>query len=718
MDRLPDVRLVIEWVKARWRPKLSFDRGKALFDADFYRAAYPEARTAADPYDLFLNRGWRQGRNPHPLFDTAWYLASNEDVRRAGVNPLVHYVETGAAQGRDPHPEFDARAYLATLPDPAAARSNPLLHFLDSETWVLQSHWVPSPVRRPARPGTHFRHAVALASREAATHPRAPRNGGPALAFVVPVYNTKPRYLDDLLASFRHQPQDLVELVLSDDGSTSAETRRWLKRHGSETGVTVVWNDANRGIAAATNAGIGRAGAPWVALLDHDDALAPFAADQIVRALERRPEALFLYTDEVVADKRLRPAALFTKPAWDPVLLSGVNYVNHLSVYRRDRLLAVGGLRDGFQGSQDYDLLLRYTAGLADREIVHLPYPAYLWRRDNRSYSALFLDGSTAKARRALAEHYGRDGHAAEVDDALTPDLHRVRFDRGRAAWPRVSVVIPSRDALPLITRVLDGLARLTDYPALDVTVVDNGTTDPAVLALYERAAKGSLPFRLNLRPEPFNFSRAVNRGVAAAGGEFVLLLNNDIEIRDGGWLKEMVSCFDYPGTGIVGARLLYPDGTLQHAGVITGLSDLAGHWYGGMPADFPGPQGRLLTRQSLSVVTGACFLVSKACWKTVGPFDEEVFPIAYNDVDFCLRAGRAGFRVVYTPFATLVHHESASRGSDEAPDTAVRFHRDKAALRKRHGTNAFEDRAFSPWLSRHHPGFPPVLLDRLPPER
>lgn len=714
---------LFERLKARWSSRRPFEPGRALFDPGFYESTYPGAvRPGLDPYLHFLRTGWRQGKNPNPLFDTAWYLANNEDVRRAGVNPLVHYVESGAAEGRDPHPDFDGSAYLADLPDTAAAaRIDPMLHLLALSKGHPRPPSAPRSNFRPA-PSTaaHFQHVTALASREEGEAPRPPRGAhdGPEIAFVVPVFNTRPGYLDDLLASFRLQAPHLSELILSDDGSSSPETRAWLDRHRAEPGVRVVRNAVNRGIAAATNAGVAVAAAPWIALLDHDDALAPVAAARIVRALDRRPDCRFLYTDEVVTDKRLRPVAYFLKPAWDPVLLSGVNYVNHLSVYRADRLREIGGVREGFQGSQDYDLLLRYTAGLAEREIVHLPYPAYLWRRDGKSYSVRFLATATANARRSLGEHFRRNGREAVVEPALSPDLHRIRFDAARRDWPRVSVVIPSRDGLPLISRVLDGLTRRTDYPALDVTVVDNGTTDPAVLALYERVARGRVPVRVDLRPEPFNFSRAVNRGVAQSSGDLLLLLNNDVEILAEDWLKEMVSCFDHPGTGIVGAKLLYPNRTIQHMGVIAGLSDLAGHWYIGKPAGFPGPQGRFLVRQSLSVVTGACLLVSRACWTAAGPFDEDVFPVAYNDVDFCLRALHQGFRTVLTPFATLIHHESASRGSDETARNVARFNRDKAALRDRHGTAGFEDRAFNPWLSKHHRDFPPVLLTRLPAER
>jgi GT2 family glycosyltransferase len=562
-----------------------------------------------------------------------------------------------------------------------------------------------------------FKHVMELAARESQATDIGPL-AGPQISFVVPVFNTKPAYLDDLFQSLQRQIIGSWRLILSDDGSTSPKTLAWLSRVEGQSHVTILRNSVNRGIAAATNAGIEAAETPWIGLLDHDDAIAPYAVEQILKAWRQFPNCQFIYTDEVVTDGRLWPMEFFLKPAWDPILLSGVNYINHLSLYRRTRLLEIGGLREGLQGSQDYDLVLRYTRGLAPDAICHLPYPAYLWRRDGATHSVKFVDKAVANARRALADHFAPSAADIEIDEGLREDRHRVRFDRSMKEWPLVSVIIPNRNSYALIKAILEGLTQKTHYSNMEIIVIDNGSDDERVLALYREFEAGPTPFSARIENEPFNFSRSVNRGAELAKGSHLLLLNNDIEVVDPGWLEEMASCFRFDNVGVVGAKLLYPDGTLQHAGVIAGLGGYAGHWFIGREADFPGPMGRLWVRQSLSVVTGACMLVSKTCWRTIGPFDETVFPIAYNDVDFCLRAIEHGFRVVWTPFASLVHHESASRGSDETQANIERFNRDKAQLQARHRTDVYDDPAFSPWYSRHH-SYPQIVqLDRLPPAR
>ena len=566
----------------------------------------------------------------------------------------------------------------------------------------------------------HFNSVVRVARRTAPPIEQATWQDRPFISFVVPVYNSTVSHLDALLQSFHEQkPLGAAELILCDDGSTSRQTISWLSRRHDVPHIQIVRKDTNSGIAAATNSGIALARGEWISFIDHDDALTPEVVRLLIEAIHDHPRCKFIYTDEVITDRDLKPTVYFLKPAFDEVLLSGVNYINHLSCYRRDRLLALGGMREGFDGSQDYDLLLRYVRDLSPEEIKHLPYPGYRWRRSGNTFSTKFADMAIANARKALAERYRRkEEETAVIDAAIAKDLHRVRFDKMHRLWPRVSVVIPNLNSFPLISRVLADLTGKTDYPDLEIVVADNGTTDPRVMDLYAESARGSIPFKYVVEPGPFNFSRQVNTGIALSTGELILLLNNDVEVMERGWLREMVSCFDYSMTGIVGARLLYPNRRLQHAGVIVGLADLAGHWFSGQRETYPGPMARLHVRQTLSAVTGACMLISRPCLATVGQFDEREFPIAYSDIDFCLRAIAKDFRVIWTPFATLIHHESASRGSDETPANRGRFQRDQETLRRRHGTKTFQDRAFNPWYTRdrHEPVEMP--LDKIPKAR
>jgi O-antigen biosynthesis protein len=559
----------------------------------------------------------------------------------------------------------------------------------------------------------HFKHVIDLAEK-AEKLPRKPIY----LSIIVPVYNASITHLDYLYKSVRSQKGHEVELIFSDDFSTSQDTKNWLGLKEKAGQAIIVWAAQNGGIAAATNAGLQRATGEWIGLLDHDDALAPYALSAIARALSDAPQCNFLYTDEVIINDDLQPLIYFLKPAFDEVLLSGMNYINHFSLYKRSRLLEIDGLREGFQGSQDHDLLLRYTKNLESSEILHLPYPAYMWRQTETSFSATNMNEAVNNARKALAEHYVDFSSEITVTDALSNAVHRVRFDLVKKDWPFVSVVIPSMNSLELISRVLTGLFEGTDYPNFDVTIIDNGSTEPQVLALYEEYRAKYPNFQTHVEVEDFNFSRAVNRGIAMTKGDPVLLLNNDIEILEANWLKEIVSCLAYKDVGIIGAKLLYPSRKIQHVGVVAGLGGYAGHWYVNMPEDTSGAMGRLWVRQSFSVVTGACFLLTRECIAKVGLFDEQVFPIAYNDVDYCLRATQLNVKVVWTPFSCLIHHESASRGDDENVANIERFERDKANLLMRHKTDVYEDRMFNPWYSRLHSEPYPVKLKSLPNAR
>jgi GT2 family glycosyltransferase len=583
--------------------------------------------------------------------------------------------------------------------------------------WIRNlSNRVPSKVAQNVE--KHFARVIELAKRSAPPIEQAQLANGPFISFVATLRDTPANHLQDLFESVVAQPDGSAELILSDDASTQPQTLAWLNAHDREPCIRLLRNRRQGGIAAATNAAIESARGTWIGFINPDDTLTPYVVQLIAQAAKEHPQAQLIYTDEVLGDEKLTPVSYICKPAFDEVMLSGGNYIAHLACYRRDRVLAIGGLRAGYDCAEEYDLLLRYARDVRHDEILHLPYPGYR-RRATRS-SPLAVTQTAESSCKALAERYRSDEGDAQIDDAMTKGLFRVRFDAARRRWPRVSVVIPNRNSLPLISRVLTDLSHRTNYGDLEIIVVDNGTTNPKVIDLYARMKQGKLPFECIFEPGAFNFSHQVNRGIAAATGQLVLLLNNDIEVIDPDWLRELVSCFDYPGVGIVGARLLYPDRRLQHAGTIIGLRNgLAAHWFVGRPDDYPGPMARLHVRQSLSAVTGACMLISRACIEAVGKFNETNFPVAYNDVDVCLRAVAKGFRIIWTPFATLIHRESMSRGRDTwRPDKVARLRRERAALRRCHHTDNFDDRAFSPWYSRRRLEPAIVLLDRLPKAR
>lgn len=503
--------------------------------------------------------------------------------------------------------------------------------------------------------------AVALAAAEP-----PPRSNGLVISLWVSVGDAASSKLERLLDSFLAQPKGLAELLFGDFPQTNKAALDWAERKRGVEGVKIV-----RAARAAPDV----ASAPWIGRLDPDGVLAPHALARLASALEGFAGGICLYTDEIVIDAAARPRRALLKPAFDPVLLSELPYTGRLTLFRRDRARALGGWAE----ENEHAFAIRYLAGADASQVRHLPYPAYL-------------------------------GPAR----AAPEPPRKLPIPRAK---PKISVIIPNRDAPELIGSVLEGLLARTLYPDLEIIVVDNGSTAHETLAIYRRYASDPR-LRVDIEPAAFNFSRAVNRGAAMASGEYLLLLNNDIEIESPDWLDEMESCFGFEDVGIVGAKLLYPDRTIQHAGVIAGLGDYAGHWFIGKPERHVDALGRLAARQSLGIVTGACMLISKTCWRALGGFDEQAFPIAYNDVDFCLRAGAAGFRIVWTPHATLIHHESASRGSDETPENIARFNRDKDQLQARHKTKTMQDRAYNPWCSRHDSVPRPVKLKRLPEPR
>ena len=489
---------------------------------------------------------------------------------------------------------------------------------------------------------------------------RRPRKA-PLFSVLLPVYRPPMWALERAVGSVLSQSWPSWELCIADDGSDDAELTAYLQSLGRvDRRIRVTTRTDNGGIAAATNTALGLASGEFVAFLDQDDELTPSALASVAGAIAAAPDADLLYSDEdKIDDAGERFDPLF-KPEWSPDLLLSFAYVCHLTTVRRSLLEELGGLRSAFDGSQDYDLSLR--ASERARRIVHVPEVLYHWR----SLPSSAASGAAAKpyayeaGRRAVEDALHRRGEEAVVTNhpAFPGRYHVRRLPRGR---PLVSIIVPFRDEPALLATCAASLRADPGYDNIELVLVDNGSELPETEALISRLADEP-GVRLTRSPGPFNWAAINNAAARESSGELLLFSNNDIEARVPGWLGAMVGHAQRDEVGAVGARLVYPDGAIQHAGVVIGLGGIAGHVLRGLPADHPGYNSMAISTRDCSVVTGACMMVRRDVFESVGGFDE-LLPVAFNDVDFCLKLRELGLLIVYTPLAELVHHESRSRG-------------------------------------------------------
>jgi GT2 family glycosyltransferase len=528
----------------------------------------------------------------------------------------------------------------------------------------------------------------------------------PLISIIMPTYETPEPLLLDAIRSVRDQVYPHWELCIADDASPSPHVRRILDDAAArDHRIRVVYRSENGHISRASNSALAIARGEFVALLDHDDLLSPDALFENVVLLNRHPNADMIYSDEDKCDESGRRRDPFFKPDWSPETFLSKMYTCHFGVYRRSIVERIGGFRAEFDGSQDYDLVLRFTEH-TDR-IHPIARVLYHWR----IHAASAAGGTAAKpyayvaAQKALTEALARRGEPAEVQHVPGYPGHYVpRFEI--VAPGRVAIIVPTRDRSELLDRALRSIVNVTTYRDWEIVVVDDGSAEEAtrqLLVAYE--AELGARFRVVRIDEPFNFSRLVNAGVAATAAPYVVLLNNDTEIVTPDWLEAMVEQCQRPQIGAVGVKLVYPDGRLQHGGVILGLGGVAGHGHYGEPAGSPGYYGALVCLNNYSAVTAACMMVRRAAYLEVGGFDEELV-IAYNDVDFCLKLGAAGYRNVYLPHVTVLHVESASRGSDLSASNEPRNLMEQAIVLTRWGPSIQRDPYFSPHLSLRHSSY------------
>lgn len=508
----------------------------------------------------------------------------------------------------------------------------------------------------------------------------------PLISIVMPVYNVDRRWLMAAVTSVKRQFYPHWELCIADDASTREETRLALDelQAAKDPRFKIVRLPTNRGIALASNAAFELVTGEFTGLLDHDDELTRDALIEIVRAINVQ-DADLIYSDEDKTDEEYVRKNPFFKPDFSLEYFFSNNYLCHFTVLRTKILKRIGGFREGVDGAQDFDLFLRFTEHT--QRVAHIPKVLYHWR---------MIDGSTAavasakpytwEAGRLALEHTLRNrGLAAHAEQGPFPNTYRVRYDiKGE---PLVSILIPFRDKPELLRLCVDSILEKTNYANFEIVGLDNGSVQVETQKLIRELEKLDSRVRFLHYDAPFNFSAINNFGVRHARGEHFLLLNNDTEVLSAEWLRAMLEHSQREEVGVVGARLLYPDDTVQHAGVVIDRNVVAMHPFQYTPAHHPGYAALPHLLHNVSAVTFACAMTRREVFEKLGGLDEAHLPVCYNDVDYCLRAREAGYVVVYTPYAVLRHYESKSRGIDDHLTRETRFRDELAFMQQRHAS-------------------------------
>lgn len=636
------------------------------------------------------------------LFDEERYLAHYPDIRNAvaaGIysSGYAHWVKSGRMEedagmrdGKwrkpaDPQ-QFDVANYMLTH-----RQAGELTRLCDVLSRTVEHLMAIPALRFAARSGIlEQREKIASFAYQ------------PKISIIMPVYNVAAMWLRAAIESVIGQTYSNWELCIVDDNSPAPHIRPTLEYYmKTDPRIKVHFSDKNNHISISSNIAIGMATGEFIAFLDHDDEYTPNALYKIVELLNKDRTLDYIYTDEDKIDEEGNTFGAFYKPDWSPELLLTYMYTCHLSCYRASLLRSLGGLRPEFDGAQDFDMVLRFTEKTS--RIGHIPEVLYHWRTLATSTAQTQTeakDYANTRAQKALAEHVTRMGLTGTILAGASRGMHRVRFDV--IGTPKVSIVIPTagRSAtvngttFHLLANLVDSIKARTSYQNYEIIVVDNDDLDIDVI----RKLDGHGVRRVSYMKSKFNLAEKMNIGAQYATGDYILIMNDDIEVITESWLEEMLQFAQQKGVGAVGPKLLFPDDSIQHAGVIM-LNGCAGHSYYGAPRNEVGHAGVMVGPRNVLAVTGACVMSPASLFREFGGFDE-IFDLNYNDVDYCLRLHEAGYRIVYTPYAELYHFESMSR-----PDTAGTVRKEEFdEFNRRWHTRFFNDPYYNVNLPNHTP--------------
>lgn len=536
--------------------------------------------------------------------------------------------------------------------------------------------------------------------------PRLPLR--PVISLIMPVQAPIAQFFREALDSVSGQIYPHWELLLVGDFPADAQSLAIANEYQSKNAqVKIVPVKPGENLAATLNSAIELAQGEFVVRINQHDQIPPHALFLLAREINKHPDAELIYTDDDSIDdtnKRLDPRF---KPDWNPDMFFAYNYLVNLTLYRHAHVMKLNGYRPGFEGAEDYDLSLRYLRDIPATKIRHIPRVLYHSRITRlplaSTPSPLRGEGKAHQSgKRALAAYF--EGVGITVEDGPAPGLYRIKHPLP-VRPPLVSIIIPTRDRIEILKKCIESIQQKTDYGNWEMLIVDNQSTEPGIHAYFEQIQGDS---RIKVIPydKPFNYSALNNFAVQYSQGEILALLNNDVEVINKEWLSEMVSQAMRPEIGAVGAKLLYSNGIVQHAGVILGLGGVAGHAHKFLKGDDHGYCHRAIITQNFSAVTGACLVVRKGIFQEVGGLNEESLAVAFNDIDFCLKLRAAGYRNLFTPYAKLYHHESISRGRDDTPEKNEIFMREYSYMKNSWDDSLKSDPAYNPNLTLEFENF------------
>lgn len=495
----------------------------------------------------------------------------------------------------------------------------------------------------------------------------------PKISIVVPTYNTKPEFLRAMIESVENQTYRNWELCIADGASKNEDTLKMLREYMElDERIKVKFLKENYQISGNTNEGLKIVTGEYVALLDHDDLLTHNALFEYVKVINEDIDAEFIYSDEDKTDENdLEFFGPHFKQDWAPDTLRSYNYITHFSVFSKKLLDEVGYFNSEFDGSQDYDMILRLTEKA--KKVVHIPKVLYHWRVHSESTAS----GMDAKpyaliaAQKALRAHLERIGEKAIVREGKFSGSYKVDFEI--IGNPKVSIIIPNKDEVNTLKTCINSILDKTEYKNYEIIIIENNSTKKSTFKYYDEISNNNKNIKVLKWEREFNYSAINNFGVKNSNGEYIVLLNNDIEVISSNWITELLMHAQRKSVGAVGAKLYYPDNSVQHCGVILGVGGIADHLGKEFDRYDVGHIGRLMITQNISAVTAACMMIRRDVYEEVGGLSEE-FVVAYNDIDLCMKIREKGYLIVLNPFAELYHYESKSRGQEDTPEKVERF--------------------------------------------